>query len=40
MVVRVVHPNLWLGPDEHFLIKFGAKFSPCMREDHLINIGK
>ena len=37
-VTQIIHPNLWLGPDEKFLIKFGAKFSPCMREDHLINI--
>ena len=37
-VYRTVSPNIWLGPDENFLIKFGAKFSPCMREDHLINI--
>ena len=38
VVHRTITPNLWLGPDENFLIEFGAKFSPCMREDHLINI--
>lgn len=38
IVYRNITPNIWLGPDEKFLIKFGAKFSPCMREDHLINI--
>eukprot|EP00116_Pleurobrachia_bachei_P004070 sb/3464332/ len=37
-VHRTVRPNLWCGPDENFLIKFGAQFSPCMREDYAINI--
>lgn len=29
--------NPWIGAPIPFLITFGAKFTPCMREDHKIN---
>ena len=29
--------NPWIGAPIPFLIKIGAKFTPCMREDHKIN---
>ena len=28
--------NMWIGPDESYLIRFGAKFDPCMRQDSTV----
>lgn len=30
---RNTTPNFWIGPETAFLINFGAKYTPCMRED-------
>jgi len=35
--VKQVEPvNVWIGPDPDYLIKFGARYTPCMRIDRTI----
>ena len=36
---HLVPKNLWIGPDARYLIRVGAKFTPCMRKDHRIFAG-
>eukprot|EP00040_Diaphanoeca_grandis_P035661 m.224805 g.224805 ORF g.224805 m.224805 type:complete len:723 (+) comp33444_c0_seq1:240-2408(+) len=35
-VKRVEPVNVWIGPDPDYLIKFGARYTPCMRIDRTI----
>ena len=31
-------PNIWIGPHHFLIIRFGALFAPCMRDDERVAI--
>eukprot|EP00052_Salpingoeca_macrocollata_P026336 m.244289 g.244289 ORF g.244289 m.244289 type:complete len:766 (-) comp22558_c1_seq6:32-2329(-) len=36
--VRSQGTNMWIGPDEEYILQLGAKFTPCMRRDREIKL--
>jgi hypothetical protein len=37
-LLRPSYTNMWFGPSLPFLLSYGAKYAPCMRQDNNLNL--